>query len=370
MSQFNIRNIREISTDPTTKFANQLAKKLSKFLTKDQTDKLEGKLDIYSDSKDIDTVVRLHVFTSTKRFTFDTQYFAAEEPDLNTCTIWLQGRSTGTLLRDLSGFDNTATLNGDPIIVDGTPFDYGIHTGGTKSLALRMNRGDHAELFDEQIAIADDARIRILGATTGISWFFRVRVFATDLSDGKRRTIYLKTDDNPVTAGIRVSIDPTNKRWVIQLRRNGGAFISKETGINKFLTDTVYDAFITYTFAGDVVHLYLAKTGDGSPTDETLSTSGYTEEWGPDPTQLGARLFKRGPNSEDGYVYGDLYDFKIFRNRVITSTEAGRHWTNKWTLANIPFGQVMVTNYWATYLDTSLFGYTTAGYTTVGYTAG
>jgi hypothetical protein len=67
---FNIRNIREISNDPLTKFTNSLAKKLSVFLNKQETDKLEGKEDIYSDGQDIDTVLRFNTCNSSQYFGF------------------------------------------------------------------------------------------------------------------------------------------------------------------------------------------------------------------------------------------------------------------------------------------------------------
>jgi hypothetical protein len=42
MSQFSIRNIREISNDPLTKFTNTLAKRIAQFINKQETDKLEN----------------------------------------------------------------------------------------------------------------------------------------------------------------------------------------------------------------------------------------------------------------------------------------------------------------------------------------
>lgn len=365
MSQFSLRNIREIPNDPFAKFTNQLAKRLSVFLNKNEIDKLENKEDIYSDGQDIDSVIKFHSLNSTKYFDFVNPYYPPFEPDLDKLKMWVRGYNLGNELREWSGFNEDLDINGDPILIDGTPFDYGIHSGGTKSTALRMNRPTSDFENDEHISTGDPTGIRILGASTGLSWFFRIRVFATDLEDGKRRTLYLKTDDNPVSNGIRVSIDPTNKKWVIQIKK-GGTFITKETAANKILTNIVYDAFITLDFSGNVVKLYLAKTGDSSPTDETLSNSAYTEEWGPDLTDFNGRLFKRGPASSDGHVYGDLFDFKVYSGLVVSSAQAGYHWNNKWTIADIPFGQVMVTDYWATYIVAGA-GFDSTGFDSTGF---
>jgi hypothetical protein len=279
----------------------------------------------------------------------------------------------GDSTRDLSCFNNYNWIDGDPIIIDGDPFDYGIHTGGTKSVALRFNRVDGSGFdhgFDkEHMGIEHDTRIRLDGSSS-MTWFFRVRPLSTGLDEGKRRTIYLKCDqtgttNSDVLDAVRFSIDPINKRLVIQIKRDS-TFYSKETAINKFTSGNVYDIFITYN--GGTIHCYLAKTGDTSMTDETLSTSGYTEEWGPDLSDRSARLFKRGPNSNDGAFHGDFYDFKIYRNYTVSQTDANRHWTNKWSISDIPFGQVMITDYYSTYIEHT-GGYDITGYDSTGYDA-
>jgi hypothetical protein len=60
-------------------------------------------------------------------------------------------------------------------------------------------------------------------------------------------------------------------------------------------------------------------------------------------------LLRRGGGSDSGHVYGDLYDFLLYREKVLSSTEVTRHFTNKWTTANIAFGEVAVSNYTASY---------------------
>src|SRR6476619_3804456 len=110
MSQFSIRNIREISNDPLTKFTNQIAKKLAKFTNKQETDKLENKEDVYSNGQDIDTVVKIHSLNSTKRFTFDTPYYPPTEHDNDKVKVWLRADNLGNTLDDISGFSNHGTL--------------------------------------------------------------------------------------------------------------------------------------------------------------------------------------------------------------------------------------------------------------------
>ena len=92
------------------------------------------------------------------------------------------------------------------------------------------------------------------------------------------------------------------------------------------------------------------------------------DDWAPDPTQHDLFMFTRGYAANGGHVYGDLYDFRVYSEKLINSTDVSRMWTNKLTIANIPFGQVIVSNYWATYDLTANLGYTSIGYTSAGYT--
>jgi len=67
-------------------------------------------------------------------------------------------------------------------------------------------------------------------------------------------------------------------------------------------------------------------------------------------------------------VEGDLYDFRHYHEKVVSATEVGYMNTNKWTIVNIPFGQVLVADYWATYESLSALSYTSASYTSASYT--
>ena len=91
----NIRDIREISNEPLTKFVNRLAKQLSKNVIGDETDKLENKEDVYSEGQDVDSVLKFHSFESGKSFEFLTRYFPPLEPDYDKLRVWIQCRNMG-----------------------------------------------------------------------------------------------------------------------------------------------------------------------------------------------------------------------------------------------------------------------------------
>jgi len=311
---YQIRNIREISNDPLTKFTNQLAKKLSTFLNKNETDKLENKEDIYSAGQDIDVVLRFQNCVGTHSFDFLTQYFPPTEPDYNTVKLYMKGDNLGNQLVDHSGFGNNGDLEGDPVLVDGEPFDYGIHTGGCKSLALRLNRPT-SDFENEEYVNIDSSSINITAISTGISYFIRFRIFDLATQGGIERTLFEKVDDSTPNDAVTVRVS-TDGRLKFYIKRSG-TWYRNQTAASTITTNTVYDVFFTYANSGNTVHIYVNNV-DKSLTDP-----------GSDPT-LHATLsnhdmsvFRRGAGTSGGYTYGDLYDFNIYREKVPSYNSVG-----------------------------------------------
>jgi len=357
---FNIRNIREISNDPLTKFTNSLAKKLSVFLNKQETDKLEGKEDIYSDGQDIDTVLRFNTCNSSQYFGFLTQYFPPTEPDLDKVKLWIKGDNTGNNVNDISGFSNTGTLFGDPVIIDGTPFDYGIHWGGCKSLALKFNRPTSILENAEYINVPDVSMLRVNGIATGISYFIRFRIHDLANQGSRERTLFEKIDDStPNDAAIAtISSDGRIKFYL----KRAGTWYRKQTATSTIVAGTVFEVWLTYANSGNTVHIYVNNV-DKSLTDPGSDPTLHTTL-----TNHDLSIFRLGAGSTGGYTYGDFYDIEIMREKVVSATEVGYHYTNKWTIANIPYGAVMISNYWATYVPTPVPTFTTASFTGTSFT--
>lgn len=344
MSQFSLRSIREIPNDPFAKFTNHLAKRLSVFLNKNEIDKLENKEDIYTDGQDIDTVVRFNSLNSTKYFGFDTPYYPPFEPDGNKLRVWIRARNMGNTTRDLSYEGRICSLIGEPLLVDGTPFDDGIHSGGTKSMALRFNRPLTETENDDLISIDHANRIKVSeGLVTGISFFIRFRVFSLAQQGSANRVLFEKIDNSTSTDGVKVEIDTSGRlKFMIE---NGGISYTEQTATSTITTNTVYDAWFTYTKSGNIQHIYVNNV------DKTL-TSTSALSYHSNTTDKNLSIFTRGMGNEGGSVYGDLYDFRVYREKVVSATEVGYMYTNKLTIANIPFGQVAIANYFATYDET------------------
>ena len=340
MSQFNIRSLREIHDDEQGKFLNTLAKRVSTFLNKEQTDKLENKEDVYSAGQDVEAVVKFHDMVSTKRFQFNTIYYPPTEPDGDKVKLWIKGDNLGNDLNDISGFNNHGSIYGDPQLIDGTPFDYGIHTGGVKSTALKFNRPTSEFVNEEYIWVTDHSSLQITGISTGISYFIRFKIHDLATQGGSDRTLWEKTDDSTPNNGVQVQVTSTG-RLQFHIKRAGTEY-NKQTDTGTIVAGTVYEVWLTYANSGNTVKIYVNNV------DKTLSDPG-SPTWHTDLTNNDLHIFRKSGGSSNGYVYGDLYDFMVLKERVVTAAEVGYHYTNKWTTADIPFGQVMVSNYWATY---------------------
>lgn len=341
MSQFNIRSLREIHGDEQGKFLNTLAKRVSTFLNKEQTDKLENKEDIYSAGQDVESVVKFHDMVSTKYFDFETEFYPPSEPDADKVTLWLKGDNLGNTLNDISGFGNNGSINGDPLLIDGTPFDYGIHTGGTKSVALRFNRPTSELVNQEYITIPDHNEISPLGFATGFSIFMRFRVFSLASQGGLSRTLWEKVDDSTPNDGHLMKLSSAGRLIFVVIE--GGVETKKQTGSSAITTDTVYDLWATYDKNTNAIKIYLNNV------DQTLTDNTDAAGWHGTLSNHDMSIFRRGLGSSGGHIYGDLYDFMLKRQTVVSATDVSRHYTNKWTTADIPFGQVMVSDYYATY---------------------
>ena len=359
---FNIRSIREISTDPTTKFISHLAKRISDLQNASQQEDLENKEDIYSSGQDVESFLGFHSdLTSTKVFDFETEYYPPTEPDGDKLRVWLRGTNIGNDLKDWSGEDIETEIHGEPSLIDGTPFDLGIHTGGIKSTALRCNVPDTPHESQDYFTITHTNRSRASeGLATGISFFIRFRVHSLAQDGGKDATLYEKFDNTGITDGVEIRLSAGGR--VKFHVKNTNVEYNMQTTTGTIVTDTVYDVWCTYAKSGNVQHIYVNNV------DKSLSASD-TPDWHSDTSNYDATVFSIGAGTAAGSVYGDLYDFRMYREKVVSATEVSRMYTNKWTIADIPFGQVMISDYWATY-DPSTPGesFTSTSYTSTSYT--
>lgn len=350
----------QISNDPLTKFVIEIAKKVSRARTKDLVENLDDDEDIYSDGQDVESKVSFNSLYFTKKFTPQTtQYYSASEPDGNKVKCWVQGNNLGVYQNDISGFANHAYVFGEPTLISGNPFDYGLHTGTIKSLCTRFNRPTSEFENEEYLTITDNANLQVVGLSTGFSIFVRFRIKSLAQQGGLDRTIFEKIDDSTPNNAVMLKAS-TDGRLTFVVKRGGSEF-RKRTAASSIAVDTVYDVWVTYTVSGDVLHIYI-NNSDKSLTDDP-DPAGYHTTL----TNHDLSIFRRGAGTSGGYAYADLFDFLYYREKVVSATEVSRHYTNKWTTANIAFGQVAVSNYTMSY-TVATPSFTSASFTSTSFT--
>ncbi len=361
----DFRTIRQPSSDPLLKYVTSMSKLLSKQTVSGLIDQLESSEDIYSDGRDVESGVKFQTDLNHNHvFDFTKNYYAMGESS-EVLEAWYRGYNMGFYLRDFSEHNRPAELHGEPILVDGAPFDYGLYDGsvGVKSTALRFNRPTTND--KESIQVPDNSGIQISGGT-GFSQFIRFRLFDLDDEGGDQRTLFQKIDDtNKDDAYMAQITDEGRLKWYV---KRAGNIYKSQTPADTIDTDVVYGCFVTYANSGNVQHIYTWNDEVQTPTvtDNTL-TSPSDPSFQSDDTVFDLFIFEKGKGSE-GYVYGDFFDYKMYDDYVVSSTEVQRLANNKLTISNIPFGQVMMTNHWATGVSLSSTSYTSTSYTSTSYT--
>jgi len=289
----------------------------------------------------------------------------------------------GNYMSDWSQTGKTVQLFGDPVLVDGSPHDDGIKTSGVKSIALRLNRPTSTVADDEYIQVlsAGTSTLDVVGLSIGKSYFIRFKIYSLALHGGLERTLFEKIDGSTIQDAAMAYIT-TDGRVVFIVRRSGVTY-TKQTAASTIALDTVYDVWFTFDQPTKTQHIYVNNI------DKTLS-AGPSAVWQSDTDNTDLWIGQRGKGPEQGFLYGDLYDFRVYDELVVSTAQVGYHYTNKWTIANIPFGQVMIANYWATYAEslaavsfsddsftdtswttftaTSTESFTTTSYTTTSFT--
>jgi len=224
--------------------------------------------------------------------------------------------------------------------VDGT-IDLGIHNYGVKSLARRMNRPTSDFVNLEWMQVPDTSDLQITGLAVGISIFARVRFNSLAQQDSRSPTIFEKIDDS--TPNNAYMLQAKDDGRLVFIVKRAGVTYAKESATPTVLTGSVYDIWAVFDAADNSIHIYL----DGI----ALSLQPFTGaiNWQTTLTNHDLFVFRRGLGDTGGFVNGDFYDLKYYPEYVVTDQDVLHHYTNKWTISDIPFGQVMITNYWATF---------------------
>jgi len=360
---FDIRSSRALSNDPFGRTLTDLSKRLSAFLSKDQAAQVENPEDIYSDAQDVESVLKYHSFVLAKKFPLNFFYSSASEPDYDKVKLFLASPfpNLGNQLTDDSGFGNHATIGGEPVLVDGI-FDLGIVDGpnNVRSVAMRFNRPESEFVNGEYLQIPDNTSLQMIGVVTGFSIFMRFRLGSLANQGGKSITLFEKIDDSTPNDARMAQVSSDGK--IIFIEKLGGVTTANETAAGTVTTDTVYDVWFTFRVSGSAMHVYVNNV------DETLSSFAGAVNWHSTLSNHDMNIFRRGLGESGGYLYGDLYPVPtIFKEKIVSATEVSHHFTNKWTIADLSFGQVPISNYSVSH-TVAIQSFTPDSFTFISYT--
>jgi len=366
MSSVDFRGLRPPSNDPMMQVVVELMKRAAKSTIDNQTAAVDSdNEDIYSDGQDVEAAIKYHSELSfMNKFAFRTDYYPPFEPDASLCRLMLKGWNTGIALPDESTFNHDAAINGDPALIDGTPFDPGITTiTGVKSICLRLNRPTSGQVNAEWLEIPSHSDFNVSALATGFSIQITFRLKDIAQQGSVNRTILERTEDSTPNNGFQLMVDSSGR--LIFIVTKGGVTTKKQTNTGVIAANTVYEAFLTFNVTGPVIHIYVNNV------DQSLTDYG-TVTWHGDLTDTDFFIFKKGTGTTGGFCYGDFYTMKYYKEKVCSSAEVGQHFNNKWTIANIAFGKVALVNYFATFQD--ILGdiltksFTAASFTTTSFT--
>lgn len=371
---FNIRALKEISSDPLQQKIDNLARQVSKFVTSQITvDNTEDE-DIIADGIQIDEAVKFHdeIYHVKKYDNWTKKYYPLK--DFDNLSTWIRGNHLGNNLNDIGPNKNHAFLFGEPKLINGD-YDTGYLGGTYKSLAVRFNRPTSLTAGKEWFQILDNTNLQVSGISTGLTFFLRVRIQSFALQNGLNPTLFTKIDDNTPNNAQQLEVNQSGQLiWTVRRSSNNYRVI---TPIGSPLSlNVVYNIFGTYAVSGNTQKIYIEGTDTSATTDATtpvwqsdiLFHDLYLMKRGKGLVQAGTLAAAEDPTGlEGGYTYADFYDFKYWREKVATQQEITNHTTNKTSLTNQPFGQVPFANHCTP--DASIIpSFTAASFSSLSFT--
>jgi hypothetical protein len=250
------------------------------------------------------------------------------EPDGQLLTLWNRYLSftvegspqlpVGQTIVDSSGYDNHGSITEAPATMQ---------IGHTTNMGALFYDG-----IDNKYIVGDNSSINlVMNSSPGFTICFWFKPNSVGLHGGATRVLACKVDDSQTSQ---------NNGWSLWLEPNGTlAFSVKKDGAVRTTTDTAaitnvsgtkwYFVVATYNTSTNAMVLYV----DSVAANENVTASIPPRF----PTSAGGlSLYVGGTDVVDaGYFHGGISDFRIWKNKILTSTEVLNQFTNKYTITNI-----------------------------------
>lgn len=253
--------------------------------------------------------------------------YPPEEPDGNYLKLYVHGDSFGDNIPDYSMYNHHMTNRGILRIQKG--IDIG-------------NGGSYELVFDGRSCaawLADHADFRLETCTVGFSSLFRFQPFLVDLSGGKPRTIIQKKDpSNDTYFGFDIQSNGSLLFYV--LFNNTQKRVITPPGL--IVPYGRYEVAGTFDVPTLTAKLYVNNVEYTASSGASINVPNYTEfRLGWHSAFVNPPAGEEYPLLADSKLYcGALQSVKFWREKVLTAAQVGYHYTNKLTIANLPFGQV------------------------------
>jgi hypothetical protein len=391
MSSSFIYNIRKYSGDPFSLRWKKLSEKIAEFESRnaqvEQPDFLNEQL--IDDSR-----LRFHEIAHTNTRPSSTIFYLPFEPDLLTLTCWLQFEAWANIMTDSSLMGNDAHFvpaKNIPSGIEGPTkgFGGGINVVPSDDASnIDDTSGSVAMMLDgetQSISVYDKSNIQLAGTSTGISIAALIFPRTFNPTDGGMpRYIVSKVDNATNYFGIWLETGTG-------MATGAGGFTSHFT--SHFSNITIGGGFTTHfttgfanitaiggnTDASGVIHFWIFDAGVDRSV-RTIVNVLELEQWAwitctfnqsnnvaliyvnglpaptvndsiTDGTILAGRADQNtdmhvfGGNRGDGFFYGGVSDFRLYREKVLTAAEVFNLDQNMMTISNIAIGNISKTGF-------------------------
>jgi hypothetical protein len=384
------RNLRSISSDPLSNFMNKLVQDM---ILKDAQENTPETIDIKTIGVIVHSILDIRdlpIFAKTRPV--GRNFFLPVEPDRKRMRLWVKFNSAGDTQIDYSLWENEVLNHGYifPTSITSDTYDEGL-VGGQLAMTYnsQWSNPNSTDTLNQYTSITDNVNIRMKsyndGTITGydafcISMLIRPMQIFSEMQGTSpfRRKLYYKIDDATASYGYAADIDDQGNLNII-FRENGTDVKTRIAGFVSIATQAFDYNPLDYNAADYNVSGLTGQAGPQVPTTNTsniwyrvdiiyifatntiiVRKDGVTQgqsanpnasEWPVTPSThtkdllINTGRFDTTLNDHTGFGITEYADFRIYVGQL-TQAESTNLQTNKYTIGNIPLGQVAVYGYW------------------------
>lgn len=303
-----------------------------------------------------------------KQYEQQTEYYTPFEPDTDHLVCWLPMGGVDRVVQDVSSFPKRAILHGEAFNAMGIDTGFGGSTG-----IVFKGKG--------YVIIPPSNNMNVGAQNQGFTISIRIypvditqTPFNNNLNDMRNRRVVAHIDSIDAKHGYSITLNPTGRVLVtVKYQDEYFDFYTPQNIIEPVSLCTYpldyYDLVVSFNPnapTNEEGKIYINNTKFVMPTNDDRAILPTTEN-----TIGGPTLICRSgttPTAENGYTMtykGMMQDFRFYKNKVLTDQEVTNLFNNKWTIYDIPFGQVALAG--LIYISSLSGGFHDTGFDSVGF---